>query len=59
MNLFVNNNKTDFNSMETEPPLHVLRKQKHFTYSIRIRHCCHISFAQNTNYGTEIHPYSL
>jgi len=25
INLFVNNNKTDFNSTEKEPPLHVLR----------------------------------
>jgi len=25
MNLFVNNNKTDFNSTEKEPPLHALR----------------------------------
>jgi len=25
MNLFVKNNKTDFNSTENKPPLHVLR----------------------------------
>jgi len=48
MNLLVNNNKTDFNSTEKVPPLHVLRYQKHFTYSIRIRHCCHTNFVENT-----------
>jgi len=65
MNLFVNNNKTDFSSTEKEPLLHVLLKQKHFTYSIHIQHCCHINFAisimlqQNTNYGTIIHLFLL
>jgi len=57
MNLFVNNNKTDFNSTEKKPPLHALTLSKHFTYLIRIQHSCHINFAQNTNYGTVMHPY--